>query len=187
MNNAGTRVVVCVLLLGIMLAVVSCQRKERGSYFLYGLQWGMTWQEVKEVLEQEELKEAEGSQKGLKIAKAPFFLAGVPGEMKLFFKDPFFGNPALKGITYKAEIKEPGIRAETFSVLLAELKPKFGEPDEISGTPETGKQGEKVEEPYSARWNHSEGDILMEVNPSADEFVLRAQADTSTEKLAWLE
>jgi len=184
--NTKNRIIICALLLS-MTFVISCERKQRGSYFLYGLQWGMTWREVSEVLGQRELETTDHSEKGIKVGKAPFFLAGVPGEMKLVFKKPLFGEPALKAITYKAEINDPGIRAETFAVLLAELKPNFGEPYEIAGTPETGEEGEKNEKPYSARWNPPEGDIVVEVKPSKGEFVLHAEADTSNEKLTWLE
>ena len=173
---------------------------ERGSYFLYGLQWGMTWKEVVEVLKVEELEESD-SGSGVKVAEAPFFLAGVSGKLKITFKKRLFGYSALKAVRYEAKIKGPGIRGESFNVLLYEMKLLLGDPTKIDGTPEeadeecSGKECDvntkdvkkiKTAEPYSALWRHEDGDVIVEVNPSAKKFILRAEAKTSNPKLAWL-
>jgi len=179
-----------VLVLTVFIASLpSCPGGDRGSYFLYGLQWGMGWKEVTEVLKVEELESAEFAIKE-KVGAAPFFIAGVPGELKLTFKKKLLGFSALKAIRYEATIKDAGIRGEAYSVLTYDLKPDFGDPAFTKGTPEKGDDGgmlrTKPAEPYSAVWKQEDGDIIVEVDPKSGKFVLRAEANTSSLKLAWL-
>lgn len=183
------------LVVAFCLALLSActVRHVRGSYFIYGMQWGMTWQEVDEVLKPRELKEAK-SGRFEKVAKAPFFIAGVPGELTLTFKKPLFGKPVLKGIKYEAEIGGADIRREAYLVLQDDLRSFFGEPSKQTGTveprPSYGSEestdNNKVSEPYSAIWLNEDGNVIVEVNPRANKFVLHAEANTANPKLAWL-
>jgi hypothetical protein len=161
-------------------------RHERGSYFLYGLQWGMTWREVSEVLKTPELEET-GSKKGERIAKAPFFIGGVPGQLTLTFKKPFIGEPVLKGFRYDAEIFGSDVRSESYMVIsIDDLTPFLGAPSQRTGTPEGPQDDDEAGGPYSCMWRNENGDVYLEVTPKKDQFILRAEANTANPKLAWL-
>ena len=170
-----------------LLPVSGCEyRHYRGSYFLYGLQWGMSWKEVSEVLKTQELTE-DGSKKGEKIVKAPFFIGGVPGQLILTFKKPFFGDFALKGFRYQAQILGSDVRNETFLVIsVDDLTPFLGKPSQGTGTPEGPTDDDEAGGPYSVMWRNGDGDVYLEVVPKAHSFVLRAEANTANPKLEWL-
>jgi len=176
--------------LAILVFSTSCSRPgPRGPYFIYGLQWGMTWKEVTEVLEMKNVEQTPGSGDEDKL-RVPFFIAGVPGNLELTFKKRLLGKRFLKKFQYKAIIRTPDIRNEAYAVTLFELNPVFGEP-ELVGSPEEVDPDGEIEglepgESYAAYWKNKGGDVLLEIRPALNEFELVAEADVENPDLAWL-
>lgn len=185
------------IIVGCLIFLASCNSGgckgggTRGPYFLYGLQWGMTFDEVKEVLKTGDLKISK-SAKGERISNSPFFIAGVPGQIELTFKKPFLWKPVLKKIKYTATIATPGIRAETYYNFFEEMKQDFGDPAETTGqpeiqpTPQSAQEDSAPPDAYSALWRHRGGDIKIIMMPKEEKVIITAEANVQNPDMEWM-